>query len=331
MTSASTAPQPPPAGPWTVAVHLVHPQVSAWTFTDRQAARLCRALPSASCHVCPDRESFRAVLPEAQIALVWSFRQEEFALAPRLRVLATPAAGRDYFQVTPPPAVRLFYGRFHGAIMGETAVGMVLAMGRGLLPAVTTYADEPWPRAQLAAGLRPLRGAHVVILGFGHIGTWIGRLLKPFGVRLTGVRRHASAAAVPDFFGPADRLLPASDLDAVLPETDHLLVVLPGGNATDRLIDARRLALLPPHATIANLGRGNAIDEAALVEALRAGRLAGACLDVFRSEPLPADSPLRDCPNLWCFPHSSAISPTYLDLFVDDFVAQFQAWHAARA
>lgn len=331
MTSAATAPRTLPAGPWTVAVHLVHREVPAWTFADRQAERLTRALPRLRCRLCPDRGAFRAALADAHMALVWSFHQEEFALAPHLCLVATPAAGRDYFRVTPPDGVTLLYGRFHGAIMAETAVGMLLAMCRGLLPAVTNYRDDPWPRAALAARMRPLCGAHVVILGFGHIGTWIGRLLKPFGVRLTGVRRHPPEGSVPDFFAAADRVLPVSALDRVLPEADHLVVVLPSDPGTERLIDSRRLGLLPAHATLINLGRGHALDETALLQALRAGRLAGACLDVFRREPLPAGSPLRHCPNLWPFPHASAISPTYLDLFVDDLVLQLQAWLPPRA
>ena len=311
---------------WTVAVHLTHPQVPAWCFTERQAQRLALALPGMSCRICADRAAFCAALPEARAAFVWSFCQEEFALAPDLRLLATPAAGRDYFRVTPPPHVQVFHGRFHGYIMGETAVGMILAMTRGLLPAVTTYRADPWPRAQLAQCVRPLCGSHVVILGFGHIGRRIGQLLKPFGVRLTGVRRHPAPEDLADGFEARDRVVPLARLDEVLPEADHLVLVLPGGSATDNLMDASRLSLLPPHATLINLGRGNALDEQALSIALRSGRLAGACLDVLRTEPLPDASPLRTCPNLWLFPHAAAISPTYLDLFVDDFVAQFQAW-----
>jgi len=276
------------------------------------------------CRLCAGRDAFRKVLPEAHAALVWTFHQEEFALAPRLRLVATPAAGRDYFSVSPPPGVVMFHGQFHGQIMAETAVGMLLAMVRGLLPAVTTHAADPWPRGQLAGCLRPLRGSHVVVLGFGHIGGWVGRMLVPFGARVTGIRRRSSPDGVPSGLGPAGRVLPVALLDEVLPSADHLVMTLPADASTDDLIDARRLALLPPQATVINLGRGNALDETALVAALHSGRLGGACLDVFRVEPLPADSPLRSCPRLWRFPHSSAISPDYLDLFVDDLVAQFR-------
>jgi D-2-hydroxyacid dehydrogenase (NADP+) len=324
MSALPIAAGPSPERPWTVAVHLVNPQVPAWSFDERHARQLAAALPGMTCRICASRLEFHAALATAQIAFVWSFQQEEFAHAPHLRIVATPAAGRDYFQVTPPPDVRFCYGRFHGNIMGETAVGMILAMTRGLLPTVTTYRDDPWPRARLVLCLRPLHGAHVVIVGFGNIGRRIGQLLKPFGVRVTGVRRQPSPDDLADGFDARDRVVALDALDEVLPAADHVVLALPAGPDTDNLMNGSRLFRLPPHATLINLGRGNAVDERALTSALLRGRLAGACLDVFRAEPVPADSPLRQCPNLWLFPHAAAISPTYLELFVEDFAAQFR-------
>lgn len=306
---------------WQAGVLLRHSEVDCWNFGAAQARLLEELLPGLVCHVCPDAAAFRALLPELHMALVWRFEQSDFALAPRLRIVATPAAGRDYFRVQPPAGVSLFYGRFHGEIMAETAVAMVLGMVRGILPANTGLRGEPWPRRELSKSMRPLRGSHVVILGFGHIGAWVGRLLKPFGVRLTGICRRPRAER-PPFFEATDRLLTADCLDAVLPETDHLVLVLPGDTGTDRILEASRLARLPRHATVVNLGRGNAIDAAALEAALRQGALAGACLDVFPEEPLPADSSLRGCPNLWLLPHAAAISPTYMELFVRDLAVQ---------
>lgn len=304
------------------AVHINHRHVPGWNFELRHAEQLTHAIPALDVRVCRSDEDFVAILPEAQLAMVWHFLPEWAAHADQLRLLATPAAGRDYFQADLPGCVELSYGQFHGTLIGETVVGMILAMCRGILPAASRQTTLAWPRQELAAVMRPLRGSRVTILGFGHIGLQIAHLLKPFGVHLTGVRRTASVP--PPFFGPGDALATPDVLDHVLPETDHLVLCLPASAETDGLLSRERLALLPRTATVCNVGRGNALDEDALVTALRTGALAGACLDVFQQEPLPLDSPLRTCPNLWLMPHASAIAPNYLDLFVSEFIERWQ-------
>ena len=120
-------------------------------------------------------------------------------------------------------------------------------------------------------------------------------------------------------------------MDAYLPETDHLILALPGTTGTTGIVDARRLALLKPGATVTNIGRGNAIVADALAEALESGHLAGAFLDVFPEEPLPASSPLMHVRNLWRLPHACAIADNYLDLYVADFVRQLKAASSGHA
>ncbi len=308
----------------TLAVFLEHPGLSSLTMTPSQAVALAKALgPATRVTHCRTQEEFLSTLPLADWVATWTFRQEWFALAPRLRLVSTPAAGTDYFTVEWPEGVLHWNGAFHGEFMGETALAMLLGMCRGILPAVTTYRQEAWPRSQVDARMRPLRGATVTICGFGHIGRWIGRLLKPLGTRILGVARHPGHLP-PEYFTPGDQCHCLAELDALLPHTDHLILVLPRSPETNHFLDRRRLALLPPHATVCNLGRGNAVDETALVEALSQGRLAGACLDVCQQEPLPAESPLRQCPNLWITPHSSAFSPSYMDAYRQELVRRIR-------
>ncbi len=303
-----------------IATYLTSRDVPCFRFRAPDRALLESLLPDARVTCCETEAAFREALRTADVALTWSFEQEWFADAPRLRWIATPAAGRDYFRINPPQHVRLTYGEFHGPLMGETVVAMILSMTRGILDAAWTAGADPWPKALLAQRMRPLRGSHVAILGFGHIGEWAGRLLKPFGVRITGIRRRH--VALPDWFGPEDRLITPDELDAILPDTDHLVLVLPSGTATDRILDARRIGLLPAHATVSNVGRGNAIDEDALAAALAGGHIAAACLDVFQREPLPEDSPLRTAPNLLVMPHASAFGDTYMPRFVEELAAR---------
>ena len=309
----------------TLVVWLTDPAVACWSLNDRQIRRLRRELPNVRVVVCTRAAAFREALPQADVAIARTFDPAWLNLAPKLKWLATPAAGQDYFQVAR-PGLDVTYGSFHGRIMGQTVAAMVLAENRGLLASLRCLQQgNPWPRGEIAPVMRTLDGTHAVILGFGSIGVWIARYLKPFGVRITGVRRHPRAAPRPDCFTPDDRIAGLQRLDALLPTADHLILVLPATPATDRIIDARRLALLKPTATLYNVGRGNAVDERALVRALKAGRLRAAHLDVFQQEPLPDSHSLRTAPNTLLLPHASAISPEYLDLFLDEYISLFRA------
>lgn len=115
------------------AIYLTNPDIGEFSFTEEHARYLVERLPVASLSVCATEAEFLDALEDANVALVWRFEQAWFARASRLKLISTPAAGRDYFQITPPPTVRVIYGSFHGLIMGETAVAWVLGAARGVL------------------------------------------------------------------------------------------------------------------------------------------------------------------------------------------------------
>jgi len=291
-----------------IAVWLTSDDVPGFNFTAAHAAQVAAAT-GAAVRVCANGTEFAAALAAADVALTWRIPAGALAGAHRLRWIATPAAGRDYLNLAAVPGVRITYGHFHGEFMAETVLGMMLAEARGLTDAVRRQlAGELWPRQAVGARCRSLRGTHAVIVGYGNIGRWIARLGRPFGVRVTGLRRQT-----------------VHRLDALLPATDHLVLVLPAEDDSRHLLDARRLALLPAHAVVYNVGRGHCVAEAALAAALQDGRLRAAYLDVYQREPLPADSPLRRCPNAVLLPHTSAASPFYMDRFVTEFLADYRA------
>jgi D-2-hydroxyacid dehydrogenase (NADP+) len=306
--------------PVTVAVWLTNKQFEFLRLQPRHERRLLEALPGLDWRFCGSREEFLRALPEAQVAACWIFPDEWLPLAPRLRRIVSPTAGGEAFPLEPPPGLRLEFSRFHGLIMAETVLGMILCHARGLLAASRLQEAVAWPRQELEPGLSTVRGSRLTLLGFGAIATHIGRLAKVFGARLTGLRR--SPTSPPEYFTNGDRLLPAAALESVLPETDHLVVSLPAAPDTARILEARRLALLPGHAGLYNVGRGNALDEDALASWLAARPRAAAFLDVFRVEPLPADSPLRRLPNCLILPHLAAIAPDFLDLFVEELIGR---------
>lgn len=305
-----------------IAAWLTQKTVPCWNLTEEHLRMLHDRLPGHTVVRCTDSATFKRELPQTDIALVWVFKQSWLELTDRLKWIVTPAAGRDYFKLTPPPGVELVYGSFHGPLMAETVLGMMLGHCRGLFHVGRFLRDDPWPIGQLAHVMQPLRGSRLTVLGFGSIGRWIGKLAHNLGVHVTGVNRRGRGR--PDWFDDDDRLVDSAHLDDVLPTTDHLALALPRTPETDGILDARRLALLPSSAALYNVGRGNAIDEEALARALSEGALSAAYLDVFREEPLPADSPLRSLANCFVFPHASAVSPNYLELFLDEFVERFR-------
>jgi phosphoglycerate dehydrogenase-like enzyme len=304
-------------------VWLVAKPLAALRLAERHERRLREALPGVRFRFCRSREEFLEALPEADAVAAWTFRQEWLELAPRLERIISPTAGAEWFPIQPPPGLRLEFSRFHGRIMAETVLGMILGHARGLFAAAVLQASHPWPRPELEPLLRTLRGACLTVLGFGQVGRRIARLAKACGPRITALQRLPGGR--PAWFEPGDRLLPASELDGVLPETDHLVLCLPATPETDLILDARRLELLPAHAGVYNVGRGNAVDEEALSAWLAARPLAAACLDVFREEPLGSGSPLRGLVNCLILPHISAIAPDFLDLFVEELIERLTA------
>ena len=147
--------------------------------------------------------------------------------------------------------------------------------------------------------MRSIQGSRLTLLGTGDIGTTFAQRAKALcPASVTGVNR---SGRVPD---PVyDRVMPMAELDRVLPETDILVMSLPSTPETVGVLSRERLALLPESAILVNVGRGSAIDQDALMDALNAGRLAGAALDVMTPEPLPADHPLWTTKNLLITPH----------------------------
>lgn len=148
-----------------------------------------------------------------------------------------------------------------------------------------------------------LSGATLVVVGLGAIGTEVARVAKALGMRTIGINRGGrSDSPDVDAVHRSDRLL---DL---LPQADAVVVTSPLTNETRGMLGAQALQCMKPGAVLVNVGRGAVIDEQALVQALREDKLSGAALDVFATEPLPAESPLWDLPNVLISPHTAALS-----------------------
>lgn len=291
--------------------------------------RLRKALPTVKFIWCRSEASFKRVLPRSDLVLANRFKPEWFALAKYLRCMLSPAAGRDVMGAIPPPHIEARYGTFHGEFIAETVLGLMLGVNRGILQAYQLQlAGEIWPWRPLCepGAVRLLRGSHAVIIGFGNIGGWIARLLKPFDIRITGLRRNPPTDR-PSYFTEGDAIKSISLLDTILPTADHVILALPVDTGADNLLGARQFKKMPSHAVIYNIGRGNCINEPALAAALKSRTIAGACLDVFCKEPLPKDSPLAtNLPGLVRLPHASAFADEYMERYTEEIIPMIKAF-----
>jgi phosphoglycerate dehydrogenase-like enzyme len=229
----------------------------------------------------------------------------------RLRWVQVLSAGTDALVAAGfDPEVILTSGRsLHDLPVAEHALALVLAAARRLHTLVRAQIGHRWAneiggvQREPSPGLfSTLRGARVLIWGFGSIGTSLAPHLVALGAEVTGV---ATTARETEGF----RVIATEDLPEELPRTDVLIMILPSTEGTAKILDAEKLAQLPPHAWVVNVGRGSTVDEDALLDALRTRRLAGAALDVTATEPLPADSPLWDEANLILTPHAAGGRP----------------------
>ena len=261
-------------------------------------------------------QAFLKALPSATHAVVWHFKKEWFARAAKLKVLATPAAGRELVAWRDAPkGVKVHFGSFHGPIISETVLGFLLAWTRGFF-----WKGPMWPRKELAEHCGDLEGTTAVIAGFGRIGRAIAARLESFGVECVGITRHG-------IFTLADFRKGRSTAEKIpsplLRRADWFILALPSDTGTDDFLNARLIRRLPKKCVVVNIGRGNAVDETALLAAIKEGRLAGAYLDVFKHEPTALNPKIgprgkglaaaRSVPwNLVRMPHACAFSSRYM-------------------
>jgi D-2-hydroxyacid dehydrogenase (NADP+) len=189
----------------------------------------------------------------------------------------------------------------HGDAMSEAALMLMLALCRQLPRSLGCQARRSWERFPA----RLLTGKTVGILGIGAIAETLAPKCKVFGMRVVGITSSPREVAGFDAVVHRDTLL------QTVSEVDFLVMLTPHSGATHRLVDAAVLAAMKPSGYLVNLARGGVLDEDALVEALDKGRIAGAALDVFGTEPLPADSPIWSAPNLIVTAHQGGFNDEY--------------------
>jgi phosphoglycerate dehydrogenase-like enzyme len=207
----------------------------------------------------------------------------------------------------------------------EHVLAFMLSHNRRILPSHSEHAcNREWIYGTLRPQTRILRGQNVLIVGYGAIGRRLAELLQPFGCNVIGIRRKPNGDEAISTFA-------ITELDLHLPWADHVVNILPASDSTYRLFDASKFALLKPMSAFYNIGRGDTVDQDALLAALKSGAVAVAMLDVASPEPLPSLHPLWNEPNCLITPHIAGGLQEEHQALLNHFVENFQRFIAKQA
>lgn len=275
-----------------------------------------------------DRE-LADIIPDTDVMLIWDFRaralERLWSRADRLKWVHWASAGVDtaLFPALRDSGVVLTNARgvFDHAI-AEYVLGLVLCFAKDFPRTVRAQDHRRWDFHYTEG----IRDKTALVVGAGNIGRAIGAMLQAAGMRVAGVARTARSGDL--VFGEVHAF---TELDSRLAGADYVVNVTPSTPDTRGLFSAARLHRMKPEARFINAGRGDAVDEEALAEALRNGVIQGAALDVFNEEPLPGDSPLWDLDNLIVSPHMSGDVHGSDDVIIAQFVGNFRRFIRGEA
>jgi glyoxylate/hydroxypyruvate reductase A len=213
----------------------------------------------------------------------------------------------------------------HATALAEFVLFAMLYFAKRMPRVLADQRRRHWERFALDT----LPGKTLGVVGLGQVGRAIARVARGAGLRVVAVRRTAGAAGsgAPD----VDVVYPPAGLGALLAESDYVVLIVPFTPDTAGLLGAREIALMKPGAVLINIARGQLVDEPALIDALRSGHLGGAALDVFATEPLPANSPLWDLPNVLVTPHSMSTALGENEALVELFCENLRRYLAGEA
>lgn len=299
-----------------VAINLTRNPTRQAKLREQIAHRLGSAISNID--LALDPEKFTEQLPEAEVIAAYRLSPEEFARCRRLRWLHVGGAGVE--RSLSPELVRseviVTNARgIHGDRMAEFVLGAILFLANRFDFAVRGQLEKTWRRQEIVKNRFAVTGKTVGIMGMGAVGTAIANWCAAIGLRVIGLRRHQNLpkpASVAEVFS-------SEQIEKFLSRCDFVVLALPLTAETRRLLNAERLSAMKPTAYIINIGRGELVDEDALLAALRERRIAGAVLDVFQTEPLPENHPFWEMDNVLVTPHIAGNFEEYVERVGEQF------------
>ncbi len=281
---------------------MAHNILVFWDITEGQKEQIRKTAEGKDCNVVFTTDVEEAKKLAADSEILFGRDMAVIKSASNLKWLCTQTAGvNNYLEDGALPNEECILSCSSGAYgltISEHITMVSLMMMRQYNAYNAIFNSENWTHT---LPMKSLNNCRITLLGTGDIGTTFAKRVKSFEpAKITGVNRRGRV--VDPIY---DEIVTIDNLDEVLPRTDLLVMSLPGTAETDGLMSAEKLALLPDGAMIVNVGRGNSIDEAALIKELNSARLGGAALDVFSKEPLPLDHELRSAKNVVLTPHNA--------------------------
>ena len=296
----------------------------AWVMPRRFVDQIRRDFPHHTVSDAWDRDAVRRLLPQADAAFTPFVDRDIFPSASRLRWVQSPAVGVGslmFPELLASPVVITSARGIRARAIAEHVLGVTIALARRLPIAMRAQVAHRWAQDELEGAtvdVRTLEGQRMGIVGLGAIGLELVKIAAPFGFRISAIRRRAGE---PKPQG-VDEVWPLDRLPDLLAASDVVVLALPHTPETKRLIGKRELDRIKRGALLVNVARGKLVDDDAVIEALRDGRLGGAALDVFSEEPLDPASPYWDLPNVLVTPHTSGAMQDYwtplVALFTDN-------------
>ena len=270
--------------------------------------RLARRLPTVEFHAVQDAKEAEPVIAgiEVIIALGHHIPNALISAARNLKWIQALTTGTDTLTapgVLPPQVLLTSTRGIHGPQMSELAFLNMIALSRNFRKMQRNQAEAKWEQW----GQPILDGKTIVIVGLGLLAEHLAERCKLFGMHVIGVSNGRSDA--PHF----DQVVPRSELVKVAARADFLMLLVPYSKQTHHLVNREVLAAMKPSAFLINLARGGVLDEAALIERLQSGKIAGAGLDIFTKQPLPPDNPLWRMPNVIITPNIGGRSDRFVE------------------
>lgn len=291
-----------------VLIALRHP-FSLWNAPGWLGPRLRSEFPDIDFAQIADYDSMGDAIVDAEVAIAWSVRPADFARAKKLKWIHSTAAAVHqliYPEMVASKVVITNARNVHAPVVAEHALAVVFALAKRLPTAFEFQKKKRWAQQQIweeRPTIREIEGSTVVLVGMGSIGREFTSRAKVLGMNVVAVREHPEQGT-----GGADEVISHNALQAVLPRADFVVLAAPLTEKTRHIINASSLAAMQSSAYLINVARGPLIDDGALIAALKARSIAGAALDVFEHEPLPADSLYWALPNVLITPHTAAIT-----------------------